>query len=95
VAEMLDFFERHDVEKYGFDGGPLHDPCVVAYLLRPALFRGRKVNVMVETGSELTLGMTVADWWGVTDRPPNVRFMNDVDADGFYDLLTERIARLP
>ncbi|MGH6926905.1 MAG: nucleoside hydrolase, partial [Dongiaceae bacterium] len=95
VAEMLDFFERHDVEKYGFDGGPLHDPCVVAYLLRPGLFRGRKVNVTVETGSELTLGMTVADWWRVTDRPPNVQFMNDVDADGFYDLLTERIARLP
>jgi len=95
VAEMLDFFERHDVEKYGFDGGPLHDPCVTAYLLRPGLFRGRKVNVMVETGSALTLGMTVADWWGVTDRPPNVLFMNDVDADGFYDLLTERIARLP
>jgi purine nucleosidase len=95
VAEMLDFFERHDVEKYGFDGGPLHDPCVIAYLLRPALLRGRKVNVTVETGSPLTLGMTVADWWGVTDRPPNVQFMNDIDADGFYDLLTERIARLP
>jgi purine nucleosidase len=95
VAEMLDFFERHDVAKYGFDGGPLHDPCVIAYLLRPDLFRGRTVNVTVETGSALTLGMTVTDWWGVTDRPRNVRFMNDVDADGFYDLLTERIARLP
>jgi inosine-uridine nucleoside N-ribohydrolase len=95
VAEMLDFFERHDVEKYGFAGGPLHDPCVIAYLLRPELLRGRKVNVEVETGSQLTLGMTVADWWGVTDRPRNVMFMNDIDADGFYDLLTERIARLP
>jgi purine nucleosidase len=95
VAQMLDFFERHDVEKYGFEGGPLHDPCVIAYLLRPELFRGRKVNVTVETGSPLTLGMTVADWWGVTDRPINAQFMNAVDADGFYDLLTERIARLP
>ena len=95
VAEMLDFFERHDLEKYGFAGGPLHDPCVIAYLLRPALLRGRKVNVEVETGSPLTLGMTVADWWGVTDRPHNVLFMNDIDADGFYDLLTERIATLP
>jgi purine nucleosidase len=95
AAEMLDFFERHDVRKYGFDGGPLHDPCVIAYLLRPELLRGRKVNVTVETGSALTLGMTVADWWGVTDRPANVLFMNDIDADRFYDLLTERIARLP
>jgi purine nucleosidase len=95
VAEMLDFFERHDVEKYGFEGGPLHDPCVIAYLLRPELLSGRKVNVEIETGSPLTLGMTVADWWGVTERPPNVLFMNDIDAGGFYDLLTERIAKLP
>ena len=95
VAEMLEFFERHDVEKYGADGGPLHDPGVIAYLLRPELYSGRKVNVEIETASPLTLGMTVADWWRVTDRPPNAQFMNDVDADGFYDLLTQRIATLP
>jgi purine nucleosidase len=95
VAEMLEFFERHDVEKYGADGGPLHDPGVIAYLLRPDLYRGRQVNVAIETGSALTLGMSVVDWWRVTDRPPNAQFMNDVDADGFYDLLTERIATLP
>ena len=95
VAEMLEFFERHDVEKYGADGGPLHDPGVIAYLLEPDLYSGRHVNVAIETGSPLTLGMTVADWWRVTDRTPNAQFMNDVDADGFYDLLTERIARLP
>ena len=95
VAEMLEFFERHDVEKYGADGGPLHDPGVIAYLLRPDLYRGRRANVAIETVGALTLGMTVVDWWRVTDRPPNAQFMNDVDADGFYDLLTERIATLP
>ena len=41
TAEMLDFFERFDVKKYGWDGGPLHDPCVIAYLLKPELFEGR------------------------------------------------------
>ena len=94
TAEMLDFFERFDVEKYGSEGGPLHDPCVIAYLIRPDLFSGRLVNVEVETKSELTLGMTVADWWGVTDRAPNVRFMGDLDSDGFFDLITKRLARL-
>ena len=92
VAEMLEFFERYDVEKYGTDGAPLHDPCVIAYLLRPDLFDGRKVNVTIETASPLTLGMTVADWWRVTDRPPNATVMNDIDADAYYRLLTERLA---
>ena len=94
VALMTDFFERFDKEKYGSDGAPLHDPTVTAYLIRPELFRGRHVNVEIETGSDLTLGMTVADWWGVTDRAPNALFVGDLDADGFFALLTERLARL-
>jgi purine nucleosidase len=94
TAEMLEFFERFDEEKYGSDGGPLHDPCVIAYLLRPKLFGGREVNVSIETASELTMGMTVIDWWGVTKLPKNATVMRDIDSDGFFDLLVERLGRL-
>ena len=94
VAEWTDFFERFDMQKYGGEGAPLHDPCVIAYLIEPELFAGRHINVEIETVSELTLGMTVADWWGVTARKPNALFIGSVDADGFYALLTERIGRL-
>jgi purine nucleosidase len=94
VASWTDFFERYDKEKYGSEGAPLHDPCTIAYLLCPELFSGREINVEIETGSELTLGMTVADWWRVTGRPANARFMGDVDAEGFFALLLQRIARL-
>jgi purine nucleosidase len=94
MAEMLEFFERFDVEKYGTDGGPLHDPTVIAYLLRPDLFKGRDCNVEIETQSELTVGMTVVDWWQVTGRKHNARVMREVDDQGFFDLLTERLARL-
>ncbi|PLP56410.1 nucleoside hydrolase [Mesorhizobium loti] len=94
TAALLDFFERFDEEKYGTDGGPLHDPCVVAYLLKPELFKGRHCNVSVETASDLTMGMTVIDWWGVTDRPKNATVMRDIDADGFFALLAERLGRL-
>ena len=94
TAELLDFFERFDEEKYGTDGGPLHDPNVIAWLLKPELYTGRHINVEIETSSELTMGMTVADWWGVTDRPKNAFFVRDLDADGFYNLLVERIGTL-
>ncbi len=94
VAGWTGFFERFDMQKYGSDGAPLHDPCVIAYVIEPGLFEGRFVNVEIETGSELTLGMTVTDWWGVTQRAPNATFMNRIDRDGFFALLSERIARL-
>ncbi|NLS02057.1 nucleoside hydrolase [Rhizobium sp. P32RR-XVIII] len=94
MVEMLEFFERFDIEKYGSDGGPLHDPAVIAYLLKPELFKGRHCNVEIEVKSELTAGMTVIDWWHVTDRKRNAKVMRHVDADGFYDLLIERFARI-
>ena len=94
VAEWTDFFERFDKEKYGSAGAPLHDPCVIAYLIAPALFSGRRINVVIETEGRYTLGMTVADWWRVSGREPNAMFMRDVDAAGFFRLLTERLARL-
>jgi purine nucleosidase len=94
VAEWTDFFERFDKEKYGSQGAPLHDPCVIAYLINPQLFSGRHINVVIETEGRFTLGMTVADWWRVTDRAPNAWFMREVDDDGFFALLTERLARL-
>jgi purine nucleosidase len=94
IADMLDFFKRFDQEKYGTDGGPLHDPCVIAYLLKPDLFKGRLCNVEVEMTSPLTMGMTVIDWWGVTERPKNALVMRDIDDDGFFAMLTERAARL-
>ncbi len=95
TAAMLDFFERFDENKYGTDGGPLHDPCVIAWLLKPELFKGRLVNVSVECESELTMGATVIDWWHVTKRPANATVMKDIDAEGFFNLLIERIGRLP
>jgi len=94
VVALLEFFERFDVQKYGSDGGPLHDPCVIAYLLQPELFMGRDCNVSIETASELTMGMTVVDWWGVCNRPTNATFMRQVDADGFFNLLTARLKTL-
>jgi len=95
VAALLDSFEINRRAKFGSRGMALHDPSVIAYLLRPTLYDGREVNVAIETQSPLTMGMTVVDWWGVTGRKANVRFMDSVDANGFYDLLTEKLARLP
>ena len=93
TAGMLSFFHRYDTEKYSSQGTPLHDPCTVAYLLQPDLFKTKLCNVSVETESELTIGHTAVDFWHVTDKPRNVNWAFDVDADGFYDLLTDRLAR--
>jgi purine nucleosidase len=95
VTAMLEFSERFDLDKYGWAGAPLHDPCVMAYLIDPTLFEGRHINVSIETGSELTVGMTVADYWGVTGKAKNCTYLRSANSDGFYALLTQRLKRLP
>ena len=94
VAGMLDYYEKHDVEKYGMPGAPLHDPCVIAYLLDKSIFGGKPCRVDIETESELTMGQTVVDWWGVTAAEPNAVVMNSIDRPRFIDLVVERIGRL-
>ncbi len=93
TAGMLDFFNRHDTVKYRSKGAPLHDPCTVAFLLQPELFEGKLCNISIETESELTMGNTAVDFWHVTDRQKNATWIHAVDADGFYDLLVERLSR--
>jgi len=95
TAGMLEFFERYDMERYGTAGAPLHDPTVIAYLLEPEIFGGRPCSVAIETESELTMGMTVVDWWGLTNDEPNCLVINEINDERFYQLLTEQIGRLP
>ncbi len=92
TAGMLGFFNRHDMKKYKSLGAPLHDPCTVAWLLQPDLFELKACNISIETQSELTMGHTAVDFWGVTDRPINSDWAYEVDAEGFFALLLERLA---
>lgn len=91
---MLTAFNRHDTHKYGFEGAPLHDPCTIAYLLEPGIFKAKACNVAVEIHSELTIGHTAVDFWHVSGRPPNAQWVYAVDSERFYGLLVERLARL-
>ncbi len=89
---MLDYFNRFDMTRYGFEGGPLHDPCVIAYLIDPEIFSGRHVHLEIETHSELTMGQTVADWWDIMEKEPNALIFDDLDHDRFFELLYERLS---
>ncbi|WP_139538165.1 pyrimidine-specific ribonucleoside hydrolase RihA [Klebsiella spallanzanii] len=92
VAELLDFFlEYHKDEKWGFVGAPLHDPCTVAWLLKPEIFTTVERWVGVETQGKYTQGMTVVDFYNLTGKKPNATVMLDVDRQAFVDLLGERL----
>ena len=96
VHDVIVQFDRRRRMKYRDPAYPLGlaGPCAVAYLLRPALFQGRHMNVAIDLDSELTMGMTVVDCAGVTDRPANVLWMDQVDDGGVNALLIDGLKRL-
>jgi purine nucleosidase len=79
----------------GTGGHPMHDPCVVAWLLRPELFAGRDCFVEVETGAGPLRGRTTIDWNGRLKRPPNAHVVDRVDSGGLFGLIRDALARLP
>jgi purine nucleosidase len=95
AAELLEFFKLAYQKRYGYDGPALHDPCVIAYLLKPELFAIETLHAEVDDSSGASFGRTVVDVYQVTNKAPNTDVAMSVDADGYFALLTERLARLP
>ncbi|RLM19649.1 nucleoside hydrolase [Brenneria alni] len=93
LGEMMAFWDRNDIRRYGSRGGPLHDPLVIAWVLAPDCFKTEKARVYIEYESELCMGQTVADWYGKTDRPANVDVVTKVDAARVFDLFSDLLSR--
>ncbi|MDH1654999.1 nucleoside hydrolase [Pseudomonas mosselii] len=94
VVDILNAYIKFDMDNYGMPGGPVHDASVIAYLLKPELFKGRQVHMVVDSREGPTFGQTIADWYGVLKQPANVMWIEEGDAQGFFDLLSARLARL-
>ena len=83
------------VKKKFPDGTPVHDAFVTAYLVDSSLTTGNFVNVEVETSSELTLGQTIVDVNEISGRDKNVHWMNKVDDDKLFSIITKTSSLLP
>ena len=93
LAELMAFWDRNDVRRYGSRGGPLHDPLVIAYILAPQLFQTERARVFVEHESELCMGQTIADWYGKSGLEPNADIVTKVDAEGVIAFFLDRLSR--
>ncbi len=90
---LLTHYGRFDAEKFGTLGAPLHDPCTMAYILKPELFTFKSCNIRVETDSELCRGHTSVDFWNGTDLPKNSEWAYKVDRDGFFNLMISQFEK--
>ena len=70
---------------------PLHDPCTIAFILKPELFISLPAQIRVETTSPLTLGHTAVEFRLPDPHAVRTRWVTEADADGVFGLLLERL----
>ena len=92
ALSMIDFSNGIERRLVGGEAAPLHDPCVIAWLIRPNLFELKPANIQVETQSQLTLGHTAVEFRIGDAHPRNARWGVRADADAVFDLLAERLS---
>lgn len=96
IKSMLEFYSDGISRRSGgASGGALHDPCVIAGLLAPGLFKGRKAMISVDLSKGRDRGRTTADWTKADIPQANVEVLEEVDADAAFDLLSRLVGRLP
>jgi len=93
-ADLMNFYSKTHRKVFDIDESPLHDPCVIGYLIDEKLFDGKYVNVKVEEKSTLTRGETVTDWMSVTGRKPNCHVMVHADHKKFFNILKNELKKL-
>lgn len=90
AASMMRFSQRVEKTIVGWDAPPVHDPCTVAWLMRPELFELKPCDIRVETQSDLTRGHTAVEFRVETGRH---RWAVAADGQGVFDLITETLKR--
>jgi len=96
AASMMRFSQRIEREIVGWPslpewGPPVHDPCPVAWLLKPALFELAPCHVRVETESELTRGHTAVEFREAVAGSLPHRWATAADADGVFALIAAAV----
>lgn len=91
-ADLLRFFTKFHLEKYGTADTPIHDAVAVAHVALPGLVTTRRYHVDVETTGEITRGRTVVDDRGQPGATPNVDVALEIDRARFADLVIEAVA---
>jgi purine nucleosidase len=94
VANLLQSYGSYDQERHGFEGAPLHDPCVIAYLIDPTLFQTRPCPASIELQSPASLGRTIIDWYNTSQNPRTLNIATTINAAAFFEMLGHRISSL-
>ncbi|MFB2831965.1 nucleoside hydrolase [Aeromonas jandaei] len=94
MGNIVDFYHKTTTRNFlaednAEEGAHMHDPCAIAYLIRPEIFIGRDMNVSINTQNGLGLGQTICDYNHITGKSVNATVLFGLNRQKFADLVLE------
>ena len=90
-VDLMGFFCKTQKQVFGWEGGPLHDPTCIAYIIDESCIETKDMYSEVEIRSEKCYGRTLCDYFGVTKNKPNSKVSIKLDVDKFWNIVEECI----
>lgn len=88
-VDLMAHFCKAQKEVFGWEGGPLHDPCTIAYLIHPEILTVKPMNVRIELRSTESYGRTNCDAFDYLHLTHNASVATDIDVAAFWDTIEE------
>lgn len=90
-TNVVSFYTASNKQFYNYEVSPVYDPAAIVYLINPAIFTIKSMNVEIELKSEQSYGRTHCDYYGITNKPANVEVVVDLDSEGFWEIVHDII----
>ena len=90
-VDLMTFFSKTQKEVYGWEGGPLHDPVTIAYLIDPTVLTLKEMYTEIDIRSTQSYGRTNCDFFHYSDNKPNSFVAIDIDTPKFWDIVERGI----
>ena len=88
-VDLMKHFCKSQKEVFGWEGGPLHDPITVAYLIDPTVLTTKPMHAEIDIRSTQSYGRTNCDYFGYQKKEPNADVAIDIDVEKFWNMIEE------
>ncbi len=92
-VDLMKHFCKSQKEVFGWEGGPLHDPITVAYLIDPTVLTTKPMHAEIDIRSTQSYGRTNCDYFGYQKKEPNANVGIDIDVEKFWDLVEDNLRK--
>jgi ribosylpyrimidine nucleosidase len=90
-TKLMKVFNENQKRVFNLEGGPLHDPVTVAYLINPEIAELKHVHCEIDISHGVSYGRTNCDIYDYQKLVKNTFVAIDINVDKYWDIIEEGI----